>query len=145
MEPTDMLRPPIKASLIAPCGMNCTLCHAYLRDKNTCVGCRAVDTDKAAYCRKCIIKNCEHIAASESKLCYECNKFPCTRLKQLDKRYRTKYHMSMIENLEYIQQFGIDAFVEKEEKRWTCENCGSLICVHRVNCLNCGEPWAEQQ
>ncbi len=25
---------------IAPCGMNCATCLAYLRDKNTCCGCR---------------------------------------------------------------------------------------------------------
>ena len=28
--------------------------------------------------------------------------FPCWRLKQLDRRYRTKYHMSMLENLAAI-------------------------------------------
>jgi hypothetical protein len=29
-----------KYQLIAFCGMNCTLCMAYLRDKNRCPGCR---------------------------------------------------------------------------------------------------------
>jgi len=141
-----MIRPKIKPSLIAPCGMNCALCHAYLREKNTCVGCRGIDDDKAAYCKKCIIKSCEHIAASEAKFCYECLKFPCTRLKQLDKRYTVKYHMSMIENLNNIKNKGIESFVDNEEKRWTCENCGSLISVHKPNCLNCNRPlWPDEE
>jgi hypothetical protein len=137
-----MLRPPIKELLIAPCGMNCTICHAYLRDKNTCVGCRTYDVDKSAYCQNCYIKNCDNIKKSKSKFCYECVDFPCKRLNQLDKRYRTKYHMSMIENLENIKRLGVDAFIKNEEKRWTCKNCGSLICIHKINCLNCNEPWA---
>ena len=37
------------------------------------------------------------------RYCYECDGFPCARVKRLDKRYRTKYEMSMIENLEYIR------------------------------------------
>jgi len=131
----------LDASLIAPCGMNCAICHGYLREKNTCVGCRNDDVDKSAYCRSCIIKNCEHIENSESKFCYECEKLPCKRLKQLDKRYRDKYHMSMLENLEYIKNKGIDKFLKNEKKRWTCRNCGSIICVHRDKCLECGAGW----
>ncbi len=30
-------------SLIAPCGMNCGICLAYLRTKNVCPGCRVND------------------------------------------------------------------------------------------------------
>jgi hypothetical protein len=37
------------------------------------------------------------------RYCYECDEFPCARVKRLDKRYRTKYEMGMIENLEYIR------------------------------------------
>lgn len=35
-----------KISLIAPCGMNCSICMAYLREKNKCPGCRGNDIDK---------------------------------------------------------------------------------------------------
>ena len=41
--------------------------------------------------------------------------FPASRLKTLDKRYRTFYHMSMIENLEYIKKYGMERFLEKED------------------------------
>lgn len=124
--------------LIAPCGMNCGVCLAYLRDKRKCPGCRGEDTNKSASCIKCIIRNCEMIKLSKSKFCFECENYPCKRLKQLDKRYRTKYTMSMIENLESIKGIGLSAFIENEKKRWHCIKCGGVICVHRGYCLHCG-------
>lgn len=125
-------------SLIAPCGMNCAICLGYLRDKNKCYGCRTPMPDKPKSRSQCRIKNCELLKKAASKFCYECEKYPCTRLKQLDKRYRTKYLMSMIENLENIKKFGLDQFVRNEHDRWLCKKCGGTICVHRGYCLNCG-------
>ena len=43
----------------------------------------------------------------------------------------------MIENLDYIQKYGLEEFMMNEEKRWTCTECGSGLCVHRNFCLNC--------
>jgi len=127
----------ITSKLIAPCGMNCGVCMAYLREKNHCPGCNYPDDNKAVSCARCIIKNCETI--KKVKFCYKCEKYPCTRLKNLDKRYRTKYHMSMIENLENIKKLGIRQFVKNEQVRWRCPKCGGNICVHRGYCFDCGE------
>jgi len=131
----------VKKTLIAPCGMNCLLCMAYPREKKQCPGCRGDDTNKSRSCAACIIKNCVKLAETSSGYCFNCEKYPCLRLRQLDKRYRTKYSMSMIENLEYIRQQGITEFIKNEEKRWTCPQCGGAICVHRDNCLYCGYKW----
>ncbi len=128
----------IKTELIAPCGMNCGICLGYLREKRHCPGCQSEDTQKRVSCQRCGIKNCELLAQTESGFCYECPKYPCRRLKQLDLRYRTKYSMSMIENLENIRNNGITAFTESENKRWRCANCGGVICVHRGSCYACG-------
>lgn len=124
-------------SLIAPCGMNCGICLAYLRDKNICKGCWGDNKYKSKSCVQCIIKNCELLSGTKSKFCYDCEKYPCRRLKQLDKRYRTKYDMSMIENLENIKSKGLDTFIKKEKVRWACAKCGGTICVHRKCCLSC--------
>ncbi len=131
----------IPTSMIAPCGMNCRLCLAYTRDKNVCPGCRGDDSNKSKYCITCIIKNCEKIEKDGAKYCFSCERYPCTRLKQLDKRYRTKYSMSMIENLNYINKFGIREFIRNEKEKWTCPECGEIICVHRPQCLLCGYKW----
>ena len=44
----------------------------------------------------------------------------------------------MIDNLEFIKNNGIKAFLKKEKEKWTCKKCGAIICVHREFCLNCG-------
>ena len=94
-------------SLIAPCGMNCMTCIAYLREKNRCPGCRTYSADKAISIQRCIIPKCVHLDNTISKFCYECERYPCKRLNQLDKRYRTKYKTSFIENLTLIKEKGL--------------------------------------
>ena len=135
----------IPTTLIAPCGMSCRLCHGYIRDKNKCPGCRSIDrneSQKAKYRSKCKIRNCEHIIEGKTKYCSDkCDSFPCARLKQLDKRYRTKYGMSMIENLTSIHETGIRQFIRNEKLKWICPECGDLICVHKPTCLSCGYRW----
>ena len=135
----------ISLNLIAPCGMNCSLCWGYIREKNNCPGCRETgdqETPKSKYRTGCIIKNCEQIINGELKYCSEkCGDFPCKRLKQLDNRYMAKYGMSMIENLNMINEFGIRHFIRYEKERWICPECGEMICVHKTECLYCGYEW----
>jgi len=126
-------------NIIAPCGMNCGLCMAYLRVRNKCYGCHSDDKSKPHHCAKCSIKHCEFLAETVSGFCYDCRKFPCTRLKQLDKRYRTKYYTSLIGNLNSIKEAGLDAFLIAEKKRWTC-SCGGTFCIHYGYCMECKKP-----
>lgn len=132
----------MKESLIAPCGMNCSLCIAYIFMEK--------DLNKQGfhkkYCPGCIPRGencthmgdqCEFLRKGSVRFCFECEAFPCKRLKLLDKRYRTKYHMSMIENLESIKEHGTQRFLNKEEEEWKCPDCGGVICCHNGLCLNC--------
>ncbi len=120
----------MKSNLIAPCGMNCCLCVAFLRDKNKCPGCRNQGkVENSTYCRKCIIKNCKILKKNNWKYCsVECEKYPCRRLRELDKRYRTKYGMSMIENLDFVHEHGIREFIRREKRKWIKNN--KILCVH---------------
>jgi hypothetical protein len=129
---------PITAALIAPCGINCGICSGHLRTKNTCPGCRAMTADGPTYCRTCSIRTCAIFEDSGSKYCFDCFRFPCPRLRQLDKRYRTRYGTSILANLEYIRRNGIRKFVASERQRWACPHCGGLMCVHRAECPGCG-------
>jgi len=122
-----------KLSDIAPCGMNCRLCIGYVRSKNKCDGCLTPNTKCS---KQCTLRFC---TKRKGKYCdHTCLSFPCQRLKNLDKRYRTKYGMSMLENLKQIEMVGIRQFVRNENARWACTVCGELICVHRPSCLKCG-------
>lgn len=118
--------------------MNCGICLGRFREKKRCPGCNLQNLDTPEYCRKCSIKFCAKRKNASADFCYVCDRFPCRRLKQLDKRYRERYGMSMLENLEFIKTQGIRAFVRQEKTRWLCPACGSLLCVHRDHCLACG-------
>lgn len=127
----------IPVRLIAPCGMNCRLCRAYGRQRKPCPGCRGDDDLKSRACVTCRIRNCE-VIASGAGYCFDCEGFPCATLKHLDKRYRTRYGMSMIDNLEHIEKHGVRDFIRSEKERWACSTCGRLICVHKPKCPYCG-------
>jgi len=129
--------------LIAPCGMNCAICSGYLASQHDvkskgvsmpyCSGCRPRDK-KCAFLKK----RCSLLLESQVQYCYQCPDFPCQGLKAIDKRYRSLYRMSMIENLEYIKENGIEPFLEKEEEKWRCPRCGAVICCHNGICFDCG-------
>jgi hypothetical protein len=121
---------------IAPCGVICDLCSGFQRNKNKCVGCN-ISGNKPNHCMNCRIKECLKKENSKA-LCNDCNDFPCKYIKNLDKRYKTKYGESPIENLQNILKIGIDDFIKNEEVKWKCEKCGQLLCVHKEICLSCG-------
>jgi hypothetical protein len=110
---------------------------AFLREKNRCPGCRRLDDNIPVSIARCKIRNCAIFQDSKATYCYECDNYPCASLKHLDKRYRTKYRMSMMENLENIREFGIARFLGEEKRRWACPQCGGIICVHKGYCFNC--------
>ena len=132
-----------KTDLIAPCGMNCAICANYLAYKNDikskglkmpyCIGCRPRNK-KCAF----IKKKCELLLKNNVEFCHECEKFPCDNLQKLDKKYRPLYRMSMIENLKFIKENGIESFLEKENKKWKCPECGGTISCHNGICFKCG-------
>ncbi|OGO18850.1 MAG: hypothetical protein A2Z15_08325 [Chloroflexi bacterium RBG_16_50_11] len=133
----------MEAILIAPCGMNCALCSAYLAReydlkkqgimRSYCMGCRPRGKNCAF-----MKKSCERLGKGLVKYCYECADYPCRRLKHLDKRYRTNYHMSVIENLEFIRNQGIEKFLKRETEKWKCPECGGTISCHGGLCFKCG-------
>ena len=109
----------MKEELVAPCGTNCSLCVNYQFYKG--------DLNKEGfhktYCPGCIPRgeNCTHmgykcrlLGEGLVRFCFQCEKYPCKDLKSLDKRYREKYHRSMLENLEEIRLEGMDAFLKNQ-------------------------------
>ena len=125
--------------LIAPCGMNCRICLAYFgytisgkKRKMKCIGCKPKDKSCAH-----LKKFCKKLLKNEIEYCYECSDFPCKPLQKLDNNYRERYAMSMIENLEYIRDNGMDDFLKQQEKKYKCPECGEVICVHNGICYSC--------
>ena len=100
--------------LIAPCGVNCSICKAHLRKEKQCPGCRNNRIVHIA----CVIYSCEELKNSVSGYCYECKKFPCKKIKHLDERHRRKIGISNIENLGMIKEKGVICFLQKEEEKF---------------------------
>ncbi len=132
----------MEEQMIAPCGMNCNLCISYqaMRYNLNSKGFHR------KYCSGCIPRgeNCTHmgdqckqLAEAAIRFCFECESFPCKRLKTLDKRYRTKYRLSMIENLETMRDNSVELFLKEEKAKWRCPECGAFICCHNGLCLQC--------
>ena len=129
--------------LIAPCGMNCRVCSSYLASKfdlknkgvrmSYCIGCRPREKNCAFLKKKCNL-----LLDKKVNYCHECKDFPCDRLKRIDRRYRTYFRMSMIENLEFLKKNGVQAFLEREKMKWRCPTCGGTICCHNGICFECG-------
>ena len=133
----------MKKELVAPCGMNCNLCSGYLAFENDikskgvkityCKGCRPRDK-KCAFLKK----RCDLLLKAKVEFCYECNGFPCEDLEHLARRYETLYRMNMIDNLNFIKEHGLVKFLESENEKWECPECGEVICCHNGICYNCG-------
>lgn len=120
-----MSAPPFDASVIAPCGMNCGVCSGHLRPKKRCPGCNAGGSDLPTYCATCRMRLCE---GRPGRFCFDCADFSCDRLRHQDHRYRARYGMSEVENLEYIRENGLEVFLQDELRRWISD-CG-VLCVH---------------
>ena len=118
---------------IAPCGINCTLCHAFQDVKKKCPGCRSKIGVIRKSCLNCAISNCD----KKTNYCFECMEYPCKQLKYLDRQYQLRYKMSILENLDYIRQKGEEAFIVSQNEKYTCPDCGKLRTVHYDYCIYC--------
>jgi hypothetical protein len=127
----------IPVTLIALCGMNCAVCCAHLREKKPCQGCRGQDEAKPDHCRQCKIKACA--SGQGIDFCFNCAAFPCPVIKRLDKSYRQRYQVSLIENALRLETIGARQFMIEEREKWTCPACGGVISLHDRVCSECGK------
>jgi hypothetical protein len=128
--------------LIAPCGMNCAICSGYLAWKNQtkekgvkfpyCEGCRT----RPRICAW-LKKRCDLLLNDKVEFCYECKNFPCDKLEHIDRRYRTHFKTSFLENLETIKKDGIEKLLKNQRKKWRCSGCEGMICCHNGLCFQC--------
>ncbi|HPG41293.1 MAG TPA: DUF3795 domain-containing protein [bacterium] len=131
---------PITNELIAPCGMNCAICSRYLAFKNNikrsqCTGCRTQLSPCTYLFAKCTGIN--NTTQGKAVFCFECSQYPCKQIKRMEKRYKNIYKMSVIENLEFIREKGLNAFIEEQYRTYRCSRCGELISIHNKKCFKC--------
>ena len=114
--------------LITPCGMNCGICKSYLAYSRGIPKKRG----KVSHCPGCLPRNkncfikrdCSKLRENEIEFCFECEEMPCESLDRLDRRYKKRYNMSMVENLKALKEKGMQSFLEVQEEKYKCPKCG---------------------
>ena len=132
----------ISVTMLAPCGMNCAVCYAHLRKKKPCLGCRGSDESKPKHCRQCRIYNCAQDYGVD--FCVDCPVFPCAVIKRLDKSYRQRYQVSLIDNALRLRVVGAEQYLLEERKKWQCA-CGGIISLHDRVCSECGQAMESRE
>ncbi len=133
----------VTVNMLAPCGMTCSVCYVHLKQRKPCTGCRGRDKGKPEHCRKCEIRDCT--ANHQINFCFECSSFPCATIKRLDKSYRQRYQVSLVENALRLKTIGMDPYLLEEQIKWTCTHCGGVISLHDQACSECGEKMQQKE
>jgi len=145
--------------IVGPCGLYCGSCTMYrayhdkdlsllqempknylkqleLEEANlkdiACEGCRSSVLFK--YGAECSLRKC----ASEKGVewCYECEGFPCNKLKD----WQSYWCTPLTENLREIQKLGLEKWLEQQKKKWVCDKCGTKLHLFSCGiCPKCGE------
>ena len=132
-----------KENMIAPCGLNCGICHETLRKENPCTGCLGPNETKSDYCANhCKISVCDIRQTLPDRFCDQCPQFPCSEMTDKEIWYANTYPMveSLMGNLALIRKEGMEKFLQLEAERWGC-TCGGTICVLTGICSGCGKEY----
>lgn len=128
--------------MIAPCGLDCSICWKAHDPAGACPGCLAETTEgKSPFCAtKCKIIRCEKLLTNGWRFCDECPDFPCEDCEERETRYMNNYPCkeSPYGNIRAVRERGMDAFLKEERAEWTCEKCGGVVSVHTGTCTSCG-------
>lgn len=142
----------IKRELLAPCGLYCGVCAIMIahRDNNQklkerlapvygvspegirCQGC--LSSEVFAYCTTCPIKSCTQQKGYEG--CHQCNEFPCEHIRNFPVPVGQKVIMRAVPQR---REIGTEKWVEAEEKRYQCPNCGNHLFRGAKRCNLCKE------
>ncbi len=130
------------AQMIAPCGLDCSLCVQAQHEVDPCPGCNGPDEpNKPEFCSKyCGIVNCEKRKQNGWEFCDICPDFPCEDVMEKENRYTSQYPLreSPMENLKCIRELGMREFLKQEREQWACPKCGAPIAVRTGKCCRCG-------
>lgn len=148
-----------KKNLAAPCSLYCGTCAIYIahRDNNLkfkeilvpvyggvpveeikCEGC--LSDNVFIFCQVCSIKSC--ILKKGIEGCHECDDFPC----ELIENFPTKMfpipigRKVVLRSVPFRREFGTKRWMEEEEKRYLCPNCGYPTFRGVKRCRNCKTP-----
>jgi len=145
----------VKKELLAPCGLYCGVCSIYIahRDNNlkfkkrllpiykafakdvddiACTGCLS-DGIVFPVCQSCPIKKCSQDKGING--CHQCEDFPCKFIENFPIQVGKKVILRAIPTW---RELGTEKWVEEEEKRYHCPDCGNVLFRGARRCNKCG-------
>jgi len=133
----------MEIDIAAPCGLYCGTCRQYLALKKDlleekglklgCKGCR-VRNKKCTFIRR----DCPALLKNKIEFCYECENFPCENLDELSDIYVKRYSVDLVENLKRMKKIGVKEWLHEQKELYKCPECGGEICIHDMECYDCG-------
>jgi hypothetical protein len=93
------------------------------------------------FCATCGIKACALRKGYE--FCYQCNELQTCELMQkfvADTQY--PYGQCVVKNMETLQVMDLPKWLEMQDERWRCKNCGAPHSCYHETCLQCGQAVA---
>jgi hypothetical protein len=144
----------VKKELLSPCGLYCGVCAIYIahRDNNlkfkqillpvykafaktvddiACTGCLSEGT-VFPVCNKCYVKDCTNEKGIDG--CYQCDEWPCKYIENFPIAVGKKVIMRAIPTW---REHGTEKYVEEEEKRYHCPECGNPLFRGAKRCNKC--------
>ena len=149
---------------VAPCGLYCGVCAIHIagRDNNEkfkerlvnlykggvdgkgtlpnsenlttsdihCGGC--LSDDLFMHCKQCEIRDCAMAKGYEG--CHECDDFPCS---YIDNFSMTVGKKVILRAIPYWRAVGTEKWIQDEEARYVCPECGNKVFRGVVRCNQC--------
>jgi hypothetical protein len=141
----------INQELVSPCGLYCGVCGIYCAtingdqqlkeklakaygdkpEKINCGGC--LSESVYWYCKVCDIKICTSEKGYAG--CHQCADFPCGKIESFPVPEGKK---NILRAIPLWKELGTEAFIQGEEKLFTCSNCGTKLFRGARKCRKCG-------
>lgn len=154
----------INPDFVAPCGLYCGVCAIYMahRDDNQklkgklvglykggvpgkgtlpgsetlsiekirCQGC--LSDDRFLHCQQCLIRECTQKKGYTG--CHQCDEFPCHHIEHFPMTIGKKV---MLRVIPYWRKVGTEKWIQDEEARYYCPECGNKVFRGVVTCNQC--------
>ena len=106
-----------------------------------CSGCKSEDV--FVNCAKCPIRSCAQ--GRRVEFCHECCEYPCmihTYFKMGAVQIPVLKHIAILErNQAFIKRQGVQKWLEDQEKKWKCPQCGNPFSWYSEQCCDCGRSF----
>lgn len=126
------------------CGLYCGACPRMLSTKagtgtDPCYGCKS--EQPTGYCAVCGVRACAQ--SRGHSFCNECPGYDgCALMDDFLKDPNWPYQQTASSNMESIRQVGLSAWLEAQDQRWRCANCGASHSWWDDACPQCGHATA---